>query len=173
MEDQLSVAQTTLESIRESQRMAQKPMLKMLLHEDPKKGSIAGYVPTEEGGERWQLWNYVYNIGENPAFGLRYFHMLSTDSVIEIPSDSEFVSLWEDDFIFPSEIIICGYDQLLRQIYYDTIKTGKNYYPHFIIQYADVSNNKYAFHAVWQVRYEKEGKPLSFRPVSYQPIEIP
>jgi hypothetical protein len=172
MKDQLTAAQSTLDFLKESQRIAQKPMLKMHLHEDPMMASTAAYIPTEEGGERWLLYNYVHNIGDNPALGFKYYHKLSTDSVIAIPADSEFVSRWADDLIFPSETILCGYDPLLRQVYLDTVKIGKRYYRHFIIQYADESGNRYGFQAVWEIKYEKTGEPLSFNPVSYRPVVI-
>ncbi len=172
MSDQLDVMQGTLKSIEHSQQMVQKPMLIMHLHGDPSKLSATGYKSTEEGGERWELPYFLINIGKNPAFNISYYHTTSTDSVISIEQISQFEYRWADNLIFPDESIPCGFDLLLRQVYYDAVKTGTKYYRHFVVKYTDEYENHYSYYAVWEIEYEEEGEPLKFRPISYIPANI-
>jgi len=169
MRGQLDTMQGTLSLMKENQRIALRPMLKMQLHEFIEKGSWVDYEITEEGGERWMLPYYIRNIGTMPAWKLSYWHKTVTDSVIIIPEKDDFQIRWSDDLIFPAGVLSCGYDILLRQVFYDEIKTGKKYYRHFMIKYSDEFGNNYAYYAVWVIRYIKN-QPLAFASVSYRPV---
>ena len=170
MGDQLDVMQGTLQIMEESQRLAQKPLLKMRLHKDPKKFATTGYIETDEGGERWLLYYYLLNIGKNPAYGVRYWHDVSVDSTIQTPDTSEFESSFANDLFFPDVVVPCDSDELLRQEWTDRDKKGITTYRHFIISYRDEYKNHYMYHAVWRIVYE-QGKPLNFVQVSYEPVE--
>ena len=170
MGDQLDVMETTLQSMEESQRFAKRPMVKLHLHMDPFKASTSGYKGTEECGERWELYYYALNMGGNPAYDLHYWHGLSTDSVIDLPDTSEFQSRFADEMLFPNEYFQCGFDQLLRQVWIDRDSDGIATYRHFVVTYRDLDNNRYMFHAVWRILYQKD-QPLNYIQVSYESIE--
>jgi len=164
---QIGVMENQLETMQEAQRVAQKPLIKIHLHKDPDKLSTAGYEETDEGGERWTLYYYVLNIGNNPAYNIRYWHSTSIDSAIQVPDTNEFESLLANDLLFPSAVFKCGADQLLRQVWLDDNKKGIATYRHFFISYRDEYQNRYMYHAMWRIVYE-QGQPLNFVQVSYE-----
>jgi len=167
---QIKIMKGTLELMKESQQITSKPLLRISLHPDPSRIATSGYEKTEEGGERWLLYYYIYNFGDNPAYELKYFHWVDNDSTFKPVDDSLIQRRWEDDLIFPYEVIECGYDPFLRQAYYDAIKEGKTCYRHFVEWHKDDLGNQYGYHAVWRIVYEKEGLPLKYPAVSYHPI---
>ena len=59
----------------------------------------------------------------------------------------------------------------LVSIKFDRNKYNISTYRHFYFNYSDEYKNKYDFHVVWDITY-KQGDPLDFRQVSYEPINL-
>lgn len=159
---QIRIMQHTLDVLKESNRVAQMPMLKPNLHPDPEKASRVAYEKTEEGGERWILPYWVINTGTCPATNLIYYHALSCQDSIPTPSADKFVRRFSNDVVFPGAVYSCGWDPILRQQVLDSLKAGKKYYRHLYLEYSDEFKNLYRWHTIWELSDYTEGQPLDF-----------
>ena len=147
---QLGVMQGTLNTLKESNRVGQMPILQLCLDS---ACQYAGFeiVQTEEGGERRGLPYFVKNISDYPVFGLTYYHELSTRDSIPVPASSKFQRRWENVIVLPNKSLNCGSDVILKQQIIDSMKTGNEVYRHFIVEYGDALKNQYMFYSIFTI----------------------
>lgn len=169
---QIGIMKGTLEVLKETSRVQYMPRIKLHLHSEVTKGSHVEYEETDEGGERWNLPYYVINTGEFPAYSLQYYHTLTQDSTIDDLSEIQFEHQWEDNSVWPGDVYICGFDQILRQQAIDAFKVGSSYYRHFVVRFLDEFQNSYTYQATWEFSEYTEGEPIQFYLRSYRRIDV-
>ncbi len=147
---QLGVMQDTLNALKESNRVGHMTILHLCVDSTCTWANVEITV-TEEGGQRWRLPYYVKNISDYPAFGIKYYHGLSTLDSIPIPDDSRFVKRYESSVVLSGKSLNCGHDNILKQQVIDSLKSGKSLYRHFIVKYNDAFRNEYVFYATFSV----------------------
>ena len=169
---QIGIMSSTLEVLKETSRVQYMPRIRLHLYPEVTKGGHVVYEETDEGGERWKLPYYVINTGEFPAYSLQYYHVLTTDSSVDELSEIPFQRLWEDNSVWPGDVLPCGYDHILRQQAIDAFKVGNSYYRHFVVRFLDEFQNSYTYQATWIISEYTEGEPLGFYLQSYRRIDV-
>jgi hypothetical protein len=169
---QAKIMRATLDSMKESTRISQMPILQTKLSNDPKFEAI--YLPdtTEEGGERWILPYWVVNPSNYTVHDLSYYHAVGTSDTMALPPDDKFVHRYQKDVIFPNDTVHCGWDPILRQIVLDSVKAGKSFYRHFWVKYRDEFQNPYVYYTVWQISSPVKGASPQFAFVSRRRLAI-
>ncbi len=167
---QLGVMEGTLGALRESTRLSQAPLLRVVLGPNVDAKPIVSYLPTEEGGERWALWYWVINVSDHPAHELRYYHETTTNEEINPPTRDEYEGRRSKQITWPGDVLECGYDSKLRQQAVDELKEGHKLFRHFYVQYEDQYGNSYTYKAKWRIEDYETGKPLGFYLLEYTKV---